>query len=71
MRACEGSCQPGHGQHVGAGVHHDEEEDAREVEPLQVGVVLHHQVHQVGHLLHQDGVKGDQQLHRYEGKDSA
>lgn len=53
---------PGHRQHVGAGVHHNEEEDAGEVEALQVGVVLHHQVQHVGHLLHQDGVKGQQQL---------
>ena len=49
---------PGNRQHVGASVHHDEEEHPSEVETLQIGVVLHHQIHQVGHLLHQDGVEG-------------
>lgn len=55
-------CRPCHWQHVGARVHHDEEEDAGQIEALQVGVVLHHQVQDVGHLLHQDGVEGQQQL---------
>ncbi len=53
---------PSHGQHVGAGVHHDEEEDSGQVEPLEVRVILHHQVQQVGDFLHQDGVKGQEQL---------
>ncbi len=53
---------PSHGQHVGAGVHHDEEEDSGQVEPLEVRVILHHQVQQVGYFLHQDGVKGQEQL---------
>lgn len=55
-------CVPSDGQHVGAGVHHDEEEDPGEVESLQVRVVLHHHVQQIGHFLHQDGVKGQEQL---------
>lgn len=64
-----GDCVPCDRQHVGAGVHHDEEEDSGEVEPLQVRVILHHQVQQVGYFLHQDGVKGQEQLQmRGEGR---
>ena len=50
------------GKHIGAGVHHDEEEGARQVEPRQAWVVLHHQEQQRGHLLHQHWVECQQQL---------
>lgn len=49
---------PCHRKHIGACVHHDEEEDTSQIETLQVGVVLHHQVQNIGHLFHQNGVKG-------------
>ena len=40
-----------YGKHVGAGIHHDEEEHSRQVKPGNVGIVLHNFVQQVGHLL--------------------
>lgn len=53
---------PCYRKHVGARVHHDEEEDPSKIEALQIGVVLHHQVQNVSHLFHQDWVKGQEQL---------
>lgn len=62
MRHCIFDRSPCNRKHVGACVHHDEEEDSSEIEALQIGVVLHHQVQKVGYLFHQDGVEGQQQL---------
>ena len=54
--------ESGDRQDVGARVHHDEVEDARQVESRQVGVVQHNVVQQGRDLLHQNWVKGEQQL---------
>ena len=51
-----------HRQHVGASVHHHEEERSGQIEPRHAWVVLHHQVQQEGDLLHQNGVKGQEEL---------
>ena len=50
------------GKNVGAGVHHDEVEDARQVEPRHGRVVLGHKVQQGRDLLHENRVEGQQQL---------
>lgn len=52
----------GDGEDVAARVHEDEEEGACEVETREAWVVLHHQVQQLGHLLHYHRVKGHEQL---------
>ena len=59
MCVFEESCN---GQDIGSRVHLDEEEHTSQVQAGQVRVVLHDLVQERGHLLHQDGVKGQQEL---------
>ena len=48
-------------------VHHDEEEDATQVQPRELRVVLDDVEEQDGDLLHQDRVKGQEKLRGKDG----
>lgn len=61
----QSSCDlPRHRKHIGACVHHNEEEDPCQIEALQSRVVLHHQVQKICNLFHQNRVKSQKQLEK-------
>ena len=52
-----------YGQNIEPSIHHNEEKYPGGECPGQVGVVPHDVIEQCHHLLHQGGVKGQQQLY--------
>lgn len=67
ISACDAHL-PRYRKHIGACVHHNEKEDPRQIEALQSGVVLHHQVQKIGNFFHQNRVKSQKQLEKQRRK---
>lgn len=60
-----------HGNDIWPCVHHDEEEDTCQVETRDVRVVLHDVVQQGRDLLHQNWIKGQEELKKQKRKQEA